>query len=267
MVWPSDLVVNDPDLHPCRPTRTERNVGSARPRPRKGDHKRLICPMDVHNVRIDRAKLAAKPENERVLLLQLAHASNEINVLTKLILMMRKDTPASQIIDHVEAGQTFIFMRLLIGKLHEAWELFKNRAQNDSAIRTTYLPKLPPEGAKALQELNRHFGQGSALTAIRNKISFGKHGINDARNRVLGGCSLNVREISLPNGRPVQAVVTRIVKVVTHHLPNAFEGRDAISRNAGAVCLSAQYLRVRGLRRHGRRRSKGCQSQHLATRR
>lgn len=128
--------------------------------------------MDVHSVRIERAKLAAKPENERVLLLQLAHASNEINVLTKLILMMRKDTPASQIIDHVEAGQTFIFMRLLIGKLHEAWELFKNRAQSDSAIRTTYLPKLRSEAAKALEELNRHFGQGSALTAIRNKISF-----------------------------------------------------------------------------------------------
>src|SRR5215469_2583660 len=126
--------------------------------------------MQVFIAELSRQQLAAMPEAERALLFLLAQASNEINVLTKLILMMRKTDPPAPILDHVEAGQTFILMRLLIGKLHEAWELFKNRAQSDSAIRTTYLPKLRPEAAKALQELNRHFGQGSALTAIRNKI-------------------------------------------------------------------------------------------------
>jgi len=128
--------------------------------------------MDVHHVELDRGKLAAMPEAERVLLLLLAHASNEINVLTKLILMMRKDDPPSLIVDHVEAGQTFILMRLLIGKLHEAWELFKSRVQSDPTIRAKYIPQLKPEATNALQALNRHFGQGSALTAIRNKISF-----------------------------------------------------------------------------------------------
>jgi hypothetical protein len=44
--------------------------------------------MDVYHVELDRGKLAAMPEAERVLLLLLAHASNEINVLTKLILIM-----------------------------------------------------------------------------------------------------------------------------------------------------------------------------------
>jgi hypothetical protein len=128
--------------------------------------------MDVHLVKLDRAKLAALPENERVLLLLLAHASNELNVLTKLILMLRKDDPPSLIIDHVEAGQTFIFMRLLIGKLHEAWELFRARVQSDRAISTTFLPKLGPDATNALTALKKHFGQGSALTAIRNKVSF-----------------------------------------------------------------------------------------------
>jgi hypothetical protein len=128
--------------------------------------------MEVHQIKIDRAKLAAMPETERVLLLLLAHASNELNVLTKLILMMRKDNPPSPIIDHVEAGQTFIFIRLLIGKLHEAWELFRARVLTDRAISTTFLPKLSSEAANALSALKRHFGQGSALTAIRNKVSF-----------------------------------------------------------------------------------------------
>ena len=40
--------------------------------------------MDVYHVELDRGKLAAMPEAERVLLLLLAHASNEINVLTNI---------------------------------------------------------------------------------------------------------------------------------------------------------------------------------------
>ena len=128
--------------------------------------------MHVYHATIDRAKLAALPENERVLLLLLAHASNELNVLTKLILMSRKDDPASPIIDQVEAGQSFVFIRLLAGKLHEAWELFKVRVQSDRAISTAFLPKLRLPAADALISLKRHFGQGSVLTAIRNNVSF-----------------------------------------------------------------------------------------------
>jgi hypothetical protein len=128
--------------------------------------------MEIYHVKLSRAKLAAMPVTERGLLFLLAHASNEITVLTKLILMMRKDDPPSPIVENVEMGQTFILMRLFIGKLHEAWELFKGRVQSDRAIATTYIPRLPPDAAAALQALNRHFGQGNALTAIRNKIAF-----------------------------------------------------------------------------------------------
>jgi len=91
--------------------------------------------MDVNRVELDRKKLAAMPEAQRVLLLLLAHASNEITVLIKLILMMRKDDPPSQIHDHVETGQMFILIRLLIGKLHEAWDLFTKRCQKNPAHR------------------------------------------------------------------------------------------------------------------------------------
>jgi hypothetical protein len=82
---------------------------------------------EIHRVFLTKTKLAAMPEAERSLLLLLGHASNEINVLSKLILMTRKDQPAIQLIDHVEAGQIFILLRVLIGKLHEAWRLFQKR--------------------------------------------------------------------------------------------------------------------------------------------
>jgi hypothetical protein len=78
--------------------------------------------MEVRKIKLSRSKLAAMPQNERVLLLLLAHASNELTVLRKPILMMRKSASESQIVE-VEAGQVFIFTRLLVGKLHEVWEL------------------------------------------------------------------------------------------------------------------------------------------------
>jgi hypothetical protein len=156
--------------------------------------------MEVHRVILNRTLLAAMPESERVLLLLLAHASNEINVLTKLILMMRNDPPPYFILDHVEAGQTFIFMRLLIGKLHEAWELFKNRVQSNRSIATTFIPHLKPEAAAALEALKRHFRAGSVLSAIRNRISFhysDKENLTEASFR------------QLPQSEPLQFYLTK----------------------------------------------------------
>jgi hypothetical protein len=95
--------------------------------------------MRVHRVNLTKARLAAMPIAERTALLLLGHAANEINVLSKLILMSRKQPPAIQLVDHVEAAQTFVVMRLLIGKLHEAWEMFKARLQADAQIRSKYL--------------------------------------------------------------------------------------------------------------------------------
>jgi hypothetical protein len=127
---------------------------------------------EIHRVNLTKAKLASMPQAERSLLLLLGHANNEINVLSKLILMARKDEPEIKLIDHVETGQVFIIMRVLIGKLHEAWLLFIRRFQADQALRTKYLPKLSPSATAAITELNQHFGRGSPLTAIRNAVSF-----------------------------------------------------------------------------------------------
>jgi hypothetical protein len=184
------------------------------------DTRHRFAEMEVHHVKLSGAKLAAMPEAERVLLFLLAHASNEINVLTKLILMMRKDEPLSLIVDHVEAGQTFILMRMLIGKLHEAWELFKNRVQSNRAIATTYIPRLRTEAATALKELNRHFGQGSALTAIRNNISFhysDKENLTEANFQ------------RLPQSEPLQFYLCKTVGNTFYHAAELIAQLGAIS--------------------------------------
>jgi hypothetical protein len=177
--------------------------------------------MDVHVAKLDKKQLAAMPVAERGLLLLLAHANNEINVLSKLILMMRKDDPPSRILDHVEAGQAFILMRLLTGKLHEAWELFKSRVQSNRAIATTYLPRLQPEGAEALKALNAHFGAGSALSAIRNKISF--H-YSDKANLT----EANFQQLA--ESEPLQFYLTKTVG-------NSFYHADELIAQMGAISL------------------------------
>lgn len=112
------------------------------------------------------------PPEERRALLLLGHAINEINVLQKLIMMHRRDAAPHKIVDRAEAGQTLILTRVLIGKLHEAWELFKLRVQADKQMRSKFLDNQNAERLALLERLNKHFGGKSPLTAIRNQLSF-----------------------------------------------------------------------------------------------
>jgi hypothetical protein len=129
--------------------------------------------MKLRTVILSKSDLAALPRAERSLVLLLGHASNEINVLSKLILMMtRKDAPPSQIANNVEAGQICVLVRVLVGQLHEAWELFRKRVQRNRPLHDKYVSLLDAEGAAALKNLKIHFGGGSALTKIRNKVAF-----------------------------------------------------------------------------------------------
>ncbi|GLH80314.1 hypothetical protein SSBR45G_52230 [Bradyrhizobium sp. SSBR45G] len=128
--------------------------------------------IEIHRVIFEKKQLEVMPRDERSLLMLMGHATNELNVLSKFLLMMRKDDPPTQIEDFAEGGQTFIIMRILIGKLHEAWELFKARAQSNKEISEKYVQKLGDEGVVALKELNTYFGKKNAVTEIRNKVSF-----------------------------------------------------------------------------------------------
>ena len=77
----------------------------------------LRMAIEIHRLIFAKTQLADIPKTERSLLLLMGHATNEMNVLSKFILMMRKDDPPTQIEDFAEGGQIFIIMRILIGKL------------------------------------------------------------------------------------------------------------------------------------------------------
>ena len=87
--------------------------------------------MKITTAKLTKAKLAAMSAKERTLLLLMGHVFNEINVFQKLMLMVRKGEAGTKIVDRVEAGQALIFLRILIGKLHEARVLLNKRVNSD----------------------------------------------------------------------------------------------------------------------------------------
>jgi hypothetical protein len=128
--------------------------------------------LQIFTVELTKKQLASMPEEERRALLLLGHAINEINVLQKLIMMHRREPAPHKVVERVEAGQALIVGRVLIGKLHEAWELFKRRVQAEGSLRSKYLDNTIPERRSLVKKLNKHFGSKSPLTAIRNQLSF-----------------------------------------------------------------------------------------------
>src|SRR5262249_20533743 len=86
--------------------------------------------------------------------------------------MCGQGQPTIQLVDHVEAGQVMILLRILVGKLHEAWEFFRKRVLSNSALSRKYLPVLEQEATTAIDDLKKHFRRGGPLTRIRNKFSF-----------------------------------------------------------------------------------------------
>lgn len=128
--------------------------------------------MQVYRVKLPKQHLAALPEADRKLFLLLGHVSNEINVLQKLILMLRREDAPSSMVDIVEAGQAMIVLRNLIGKLHEAYRLFNEQVQGNKEIRERFGIAGEWSGRQPLIGLNRMFGKGSLLTLIRQRIAF-----------------------------------------------------------------------------------------------
>lgn len=127
--------------------------------------------MRIYSAKLPKGHLTRLPEADRSLFLLLGHVSNEINVLQKLMLMMRQDDPPSRVVDIVEAGQVMIIMRILVAKLHEAYRVFNERVQGDAAIRERYNVRGEWSGRELLRELNARFKQGSLLTRIRDKLA------------------------------------------------------------------------------------------------
>ena len=132
--------------------------------------------MVIYEFNLTKAGLARLTVSERTLLFLVGHTSNELMVLQKLIFMMRQP---QQVVPHVvnivETGQILIILRYLIGKVTEAWDLFKARIDGNDRFKAKFLSSISSEAKAALTRLRAEFDNAdkeSPLTSIRNKLAF-----------------------------------------------------------------------------------------------
>lgn len=108
---------------------------------------------------------------ERGLFLLFGYASNQVNVLWKLVIVATNETPENRIEQRVSGAQTQIVVRLLIGVLFEAWKLVQGRLLG-TELGKEFVPQLNDPATAALDRLKRAFGGSNMISSVRNDFSF-----------------------------------------------------------------------------------------------
>ena len=127
--------------------------------------------IDVLRMGFTKEHLLKLIAEERSTFLLLGYASNQVNVLWKVIVASLNRDPSDQVDARVSAAQAQILVRLMIGVLWEAWRLVETHYLK-SKLRKEYEPLLDSEATAALGHLNKYFGSKNELSLLRNNFAF-----------------------------------------------------------------------------------------------
>lgn len=127
--------------------------------------------MRLQRISLTLSQLRSIPDDERSLIVVLAHALNEINALNKLFFLCTNIDHEPRWKAHAHASQAFILARTLVGKLNEAWNTVKV-GYFRSRISMTYSSSLEATANEALNHLKGYFGRKNLLTEVRNNFAF-----------------------------------------------------------------------------------------------
>ena len=109
--------------------------------------------IKVYRIPVPKDRLRAMPKDERVLLLLLGYAANQLSMLQKFLNFATNRTPEAEFEQHVTGSQTQMLVRLLVGSLNEAWLLISTRFLQQPFAKE-YLAKIDAEwlgGARCAQ--------------------------------------------------------------------------------------------------------------------
>ena len=127
--------------------------------------------IQVYRIPVPKERLRAMPKDERVLLLLLGYAANQLSMLQKLLNFATNRTPEAEVEQHATGTQTQMLARLMVGALNEAWELVSTRFIQ-KPLAKDYLGRLDFAGQQAFDALKRQFGGSNLLNAVRNNYAF-----------------------------------------------------------------------------------------------
>jgi len=125
----------------------------------------------IHHISLSPEQLKLIPQSKRRLLVLVAHAANELSVLSKLFHFMAGPSSDVAILMQAENMQALVIGRLLAGKIYECWNLLKS-AFFGNAISKDYEQKFDPEASAALSQLKKYFGRENITATVRNGHTF-----------------------------------------------------------------------------------------------
>jgi hypothetical protein len=132
--------------------------------------------LDILQLSMPKETLAKMTTEERSLFLLLGYASNQVNLLWKLVIIATNQTPDNPIEQRVSGAQTQILVRFTLGAMWEAW-LLVERGFLKNKIGRDYVPLLDGPALEALERLKKRFAS-SPISIIRNNFAF-HHPTND----------------------------------------------------------------------------------------
>jgi hypothetical protein len=127
--------------------------------------------LRIHHIALSPEQLNLIPQSERRLLALVAHAANELSVLSKLFHFMAGASPNVAMLMQAENMQALVIGRLLTGKIYECWKLLTS-AFFGKALSKDYEQKFDAEGSASLSWLKKYFGRDNVIATVRNEHAF-----------------------------------------------------------------------------------------------
>ena len=126
--------------------------------------------VSIKVVELSGADLAVVPEAERVLLVQLGHLHNTINLLRRWLLSARPEGRTEAEV-HAALAQHSLAARMLAGILCEGWMVLQ-KSFFGAGVSRGYANDLSTKGAAALATLKCYFSQTNLLKTVRDRFAF-----------------------------------------------------------------------------------------------
>jgi hypothetical protein len=114
--------------------------------------------IDIYRIKFPKERLSELTSEERSLFFLLGYAANQIANFKKLTVFATNIDSEPQVRSRVEAAQSQILVRHLVGVVAEAWELIDKRFLNKPIGNEYRSSRLGPLGLSSIEALQKQFG-------------------------------------------------------------------------------------------------------------
>ncbi len=127
--------------------------------------------MKVRRITISKQQLGCIPPDERAMLVLSGHVLNEVNVIDKLTYLCSQSVQSNDWVSKANAMQSLVLVRVLCGKLDEAWAMLQ-KAYFRTKVSQTYDGTLDQEAQQALDALKSYFSKSNDISRVRDEFAF-----------------------------------------------------------------------------------------------